>query len=217
MSVVTLVPWRPGNRERERTWDFVRPKLEALGWRVVTGDGPGKWARAAAINDAARRAGDWSVALIADADTVPEVDAIHTAVERVAHDGGALRPHNKLWMLSRIETKRFMVGAPIEPQTRHPGGGLLVVSREAWDAVGGYDERFIGWGHEDSDFNTRLVAYSTWDISDGNAWHLWHPRDAKDTPERFQNHRMMKEVQHQYRSAIARASSERGFDLRTVL
>jgi len=36
--------------------------------------------------------------------------------------------------------------------------GTVIVSREAYDAIGGYDEAFEGWGTEDRDFVERLWA-----------------------------------------------------------
>jgi len=96
-------------------------------------------------------------------------------------------------------------------------GGLLVVSRAAWDRVGGYDERFIGWGHEDSDLHTRLLAEAHWDRIEGQAWHLWHPRDPHRTPERMANQRMMHDVQDRYRKVIEAESERRGWDVGAVL
>lgn len=56
-------------------------------------------------------------------------------------------------------------------------GGCTMISREAFDRMKGYDERFIGWGFEDTDFLYRSrkvnrVAY----LENENAicWHLHH-------------------------------------------
>lgn len=222
MTVVTLVPWRGGNPDREATWDIVRPELGALGWPVITGDSDGPWARAAACNAAAAKAGEWDVALFADADTIPEPDAVFAAVEHVAAHGGAMRPHDHLWALTQGETRMFLRWPPqarhrFQARHRNLGGGLLVVSREAFDRIGGYDERFVGWGHEDSDINTRLLAYVGWELGSGNAWHLWHPRDDAHTPERSRNRAMMVDVQRRHRQSIRRASERAGYDVGSVL
>ena len=37
-------------------------------------------------------------------------------------------------------------------------GGFLICSKEAFNLVGGYDEAFRGWGHEDTDLIDRLEA-----------------------------------------------------------
>jgi hypothetical protein len=222
MRVVTLVPWRPGNHIRERNWDWTRPHLEALGYEMFLGDSPGPWARAAACNEAARLAGDWDIALIADADTIPEKDAVQRAVVTVSLLPGAIRPHDRLWNLNKAQTQLAGTKGPqavrLTPRaSKLLGGGLLVVSRQAWDRVGGYDERFIGWGHEDSALQTTLLAEARWDRIEGQAWHLWHPRDPIHTPERKANQRMMHEVKEHYRDVIERESEERGWDVGSVL
>lgn len=119
-------------------------------------------------------------------------------------------------MQSKILATRGEV--KLSPRQRQlPGGGLLVVHRRAWDAVGGYDERFVGWGHEDSALHTTLLAEAHWDRIEGQAWHLYHARDKTNTPERMANRQMMAEVQERYAHVIARESKRRGWDVGAVL
>lgn len=220
MRVVTLVPWRPGNKIREQNWVWTRPHLEALGYPIFLGDRRGPWARAAACNEAAKLAGDWDVAVIADADTIPEADAVQRAVRTASAALGAVRPHDHLWDLNRAQSKILATRGKLKlsPKQRELlGGGLLVVSRAAWEKVGGYDEEFIGWGHEDSDLHTRLLALAHWDRIEGQAWHLHHPRDLRHTPEHEANQRRMKEIQTKYADVIRRESKRRGWDIGRVL
>lgn len=51
-----------------------------------------------------------------------------------------------------LQPKTFLRPAPRPAEL----WGALVVSREDFDAVGGYDEAFEGWGSEDVDMTTRL-------------------------------------------------------------
>lgn len=176
-----LVPWRPGDPIREESWQVVRPYLKAFNWAIFTGDKPGPWSRAGSVNLAAKTAGKWDVAVIADADTVPEEAAIHNAVEWVCKTKGGARPHNNLWRLTPHGSKILALRGPEAMQRRYHtgtflGGGLLVVHREGWEATGGFDEKFVEWGWEDSAFNTELLVKAAWDRLPGNAWHLWHPR-----------------------------------------
>lgn len=56
-----------------------------------------------------------------------------------------------------------------------PGNGL--VHLDTFKKIGGYDERFIGHGSEDSEFNYRmskLNKYFSVDLEEVNTYHLWH-------------------------------------------
>lgn len=177
--VVTLVPWRGGDDRREWCWDIARPSLERLGYPIFLGDSVGPWARAAAANAAAAAAGRWDAALVSDSDTICEPDAVRRAVAWVMDTGGGARPHGERWMLTKPGSVKFAQRGPstLVPKDfsqRYPGGGLLVVSRAGWDAVGGFDERFVEWGREDSAMNISLLVAAAWHRLPGEAWHLWH-------------------------------------------
>jgi hypothetical protein len=51
----------------------------------------------------------------------------------------------------------------------------IAVRRDSWDRIGGFDERFIGWGHEDAAFMSS-AAIVGWDRVEGDVLNLWHPR-----------------------------------------
>lgn len=201
---VVLVPWRGGDSRREWLWDLTRPYLEALG-PVFTGDSEGPWARAAACNAASVKAKDWKVALIADTDTVIEEPTIRRAVAWVKDTGAAVRPHLDRFLLTKQGTDRFAQRGLSELRKEDwshtwPGGGLLVITREAWDAVGGYDaEHYEGWFGEDTDLNLRLLRAVGWDRLPGRAWHLFHPL-SRARPE---NRRHYQEMLAEHASDIA--------------
>lgn len=60
---------------------------------------------------------------------------------------------------------------------RRPKGCNMALWREDLIAVNGFDESFVGWGHEDADFLIRLLHYGI-RIKDGRfavpVYHLWH-------------------------------------------
>lgn len=218
---VILVPWRPGNAIRVDLWNAVRPHIDRIGWPVYLGDAPGPWARGRAVNAAADIAGDWDVALIADADTIPDIRAVRRAATIALDRDAAIRPHDVLYALTPSQT-RVAIRRGVEVLNIHTrqrtmlGGGLLVVSRAAWDAVDGYDENFVGWGHEDSDLHTRLLVRADWDRIPGVAYHLWHPRDRR-TPQTAANRARMDYVQRESRDVIEAASRDRGYDVGSIL
>jgi len=220
--VVTLVPWRPGEAYRDGNWRAAKPNLMALGYELFTGDSVGKWARAAACNAAATAAGDWDIALIADADTLLEPEAVYRAVERVKVTEAAARPHDRRWMLALYASKLVRARGvealrPKDLRDSAPGGGALVLHRRAWDLVGGYDERFVGWGYEDTAMNISLAVHAGWELSEGNSYHLWHPVANTMSATAQANRELLNRHRAAHAKVIDRRSKVAGFDLNTVL
>lgn len=203
-TTVILVPWRAGDPDRERAWEFVRRCLEPLGWPVVLGDSDGNFNRSAAVNAAAEGAGDWDVAVIIDADTVDDHAALEKAVEQAHAEGSAVVPWDIRWKLNqdasarvaRVGLGRFNRASDIDrrDRTRPRGvavrkrGGTIVVSRAAWDAVGGFDPGFASWGHEDRAFREAIATLAPGGLHSlpGVSYHLWHELasvDRKGSPE----------------------------------
>jgi len=156
---------------------------------------PGPFNKAWGLNVAARMARGPLLAL-ADADLiVPR--ALPGAVERCS-PGHAVKPYRSIVDLTVVESKRVRAGewgfaprraagAPLnrEAQGEHVvfAGGLFVIHRDDYLQLGGFDERFVGWGGEDDAMTVKLrragVALS--EIGDEPALHLWHPRPREST------------------------------------
>lgn len=192
---------------------MVKPELELLGWPIYIGSCEGRWSRAPAVNDAARKAGDWDVAFIADCDTLIDHAGILRAVEWVRSTGGGVRPHDQRYMLNPQQTllamQRGVEAIPVgQLQAPHAGGGLDVVTREAWDIVGGMDESYEGWGYEDSQFHVDLLVKSYWDRLPGVAWHLYHDTHY-NKPERASISRF-RETQRKHKDVIDAWAARKG-------
>jgi len=52
----------------------------------------------------------------------------------------------------------------------------FVVPRAAWERLGGFDERFAGWGWEDMAFQSAACGLIGYEREPGSVLHLWHPR-----------------------------------------
>lgn len=68
-------------------------------------------------------------------------------------------------------------------------GGFLAVSRERFFAIGGYDEKYVGWGAEDNDMVDRLVwsglDHYNLSVEEGVAVvHAWHPQAVRTDDHR---------------------------------
>jgi hypothetical protein len=90
--------------------------------------------------------------------------------------------------LSQYATLRVLHGGA-DPRSlsdlgRHIGmcTGILAIRPNVWDAVGGMDERFCGWGAEDTAFRLALrTLYPDGnDVGEGTLLTLWHPPEPRD-------------------------------------
>lgn len=183
MNTSVCVPYRGDDDGwRDRNWAFVRDWWERSGiGPISTGDRPGAFNRAAARNEAARAAGTWDVAVFADADTfMPDAQPILDAIA-LARGGGAVLPHDHYVALTSRGTSLLMRGDDWHGQTKYERVsaplGIIVVSRAAWETVGGFDERWTDWGGEDVAFRIACSTLSTLTRLPGTLVHLWHPRD----------------------------------------
>lgn len=71
------------------------------------------------------------------------------------------------------------------------------IHHEVWDELGGFDERYVGYGAEDTDFGQRARAAGVpmrW-LAGGTVFHQWHP-PSRDVPA---NHGAMVDNARRYR------------------
>lgn len=192
MRVVVLVPRRAGEPHRDRVWAWARGwwARNFSDWEVFEGhhdDGP--FNRAAAINAAAQAAGDFEVAIVADADSIVDPETLERASRRAAHAWRVVIAFERFAHLTRAMTDRIMAGytGSWEPGVDWSMTGtcssMLAVPRVLWDAAGGFDDRFVGWGWEDVAFaHAALTFGGDLDRMPGTLWHLWHPPAGKAGP-----------------------------------
>lgn len=179
----------------------------------VYNDGP--FNKSWGLNVAARRASH-DVLVTADADMFMPGDVLARAVAVCGRHYDAVNPYSSLVDLTEGETRAFLAG-DLDPEAvqrkrledRRPQGehicfcgGICVFRREAYFALGGMDERFLGWGGEDDAMSLNLQRYTDRLAvqRDSVAWHLWHPR----APDRYRH--------AHYRTNLALAQAYRACD-----
>ena len=75
--------------------------------------------------------------------------------------------------------------APESIMQNAEGGGSLAMTRDAYFAVGGFDESFVGWGGEDNEFWQRAQTRRVWPHGYLPLLHLWHsPQPGKQDSKR---------------------------------
>jgi len=208
MIAVVLIPWRGGEVHRERNKAFVVDYYAALGLPIFLGDsGHERFNRGASRNAAATAAGDWDVALIADADCVADLDAVRGALQLAEQTGKLVIAHDDFWRLSDkgtaklirhperyLDDPRQVVHLMIDTRLwrGYMPSGALAISRDSFEKIGGYAS-IPTWGYEDSLFLEDARREVGVDREPGWMWHLWHPRETGTVAERELNRRIAQE------------------------
>lgn len=187
-DVSVVMPWRSdhGHRDRILDWNYRRwraflPDAEIGTWGHV-GD---PFSRSRARNKGVANSVG-GVVVLADADTtVPSSLDLVIAIEWVRQTGQWVLPYETYFNLSEQDSERVLAG-PVDARLGVPDvwefrledavSGVIVLSREAFRSVGGYDEHFVGWGFEDRAF--ALALETMWGRPKrlpNHLLHLWHP------------------------------------------
>lgn len=171
-------------------WAWLKPRLPFEVFEGHHDHGP--FNRAAALNQAAGAAGDWDFAIVNDADwLVPEAQ-LHLAVFQSRMSGRFTLAFDNYHYLSRLGTHRVLNGCrhfeACTEWTDRIGNSPVAVPRALWDRVGGFDERFVGWGYEDVAF---VKSCGGADRVFGPLYHLYHePGEREASPHFLTNQRL---------------------------
>jgi hypothetical protein len=191
---VIVVPWRGGNKYRERNWEFCKTWWAQFGWPVVEVEHEGElpFNRSWTINEGARRGWPWDVLVAVDADVIEADPQQVVDGVRVAHETQKLVvPHIAGHDLDDAGSKLLIADRPgweRRVQKKRPvcNSRVTIVPESVYEKVGGFDDRFQGWGHEDVAFYACARTVNGMEQLPGIAYHLWHPLSlpkARATPE----------------------------------
>ncbi len=189
MSVSVIVPFRSDDGIRKEIWDWVgsRWSLVYPDFELVVADSDDEeFSRSQARNNAFNQSsGD--IIIVADADSVPLTNTILGCIDVVQQDPTAwLIAHSSYMMLREESTRGLLDQLPsVSLATPSSGSlvrppfvsyaGMLVMHREAYKIVGGYDERFVGWGLEDWAFRLAMdTLINPFSRLPGALIHLYH-------------------------------------------
>lgn len=202
MNVRVVIPRRARNSEwREGLWRLVEPLWRATPWPLIVPafEGNGPFNRSATIDLGA--SGDWDVMVVADADTIVPQSGVSAAIARAAETGGLVMPYENYSALTPSATRRFVGGEALAGTPRYTmrgfsTGGCMVIGRPAWEATGGFDKRFEGWGFEDRAFHiaANILGPVEAERVPGEVLHLWHPRSPERDPEAVEYERSLRLV-----------------------
>lgn len=160
-----------------------------------------------AFNNAAK-ASHGKVLVLLDADAYLPGRILERAAARILDElPGHLWfvPYRRLYRLSEETTREILASDPEDPyrppdpcppwmlegDPRHASYGrrygamAIVIPRRAYDVLGGFDERFKGWGGEDAALLRALdVLWGKHKSINAAIYHLWHPKIGETYRER---------------------------------
>lgn len=186
---VILVPRRRDHGYRDQVWAWVRGWWERELPELPIFEGhhdSGLFNRSAACNAAAAaatEAGPWDVALLIDSDVICDPARVREAIAQAGSERNRLvLPFSRRHNLNPVGTARIMDGDQgswvryVAKTYTQMCSSCLAIPRQLWDEVGGFDERFEGWGFEDNAFASACSTFGA-DMTkiEGELWHLWHP------------------------------------------
>ncbi len=199
MRTVLLVPRRDDGGPRDRLWAWCRARWERYCPDLPIYEGhhdDGPFNRSAAINRAAAAAdldGRWDQAVVIDSDIFVKVSQVRAAIARAAETGRVTWSHRRWRGLTEHWTERIVAdqrdfGPEIDTddmdvyvQQTNPisWSCCFVVPRAVWDDLGGFDERFSGWGFEDMAWQAVVKGLYGFERIEADVYHLWHPRSEE--------------------------------------
>lgn len=141
------------------------------------------YCRAATFNEAVRIARG-AVIVAHDNDMlVPERYAAEL-LARAAEGWQFIDLKRFIFYLPEVDTRAIFDGAPLRDDhatvvVQNLKGGSIAATKEAYLAIGGFDEGFVGWGGEDLEFWERARAFGrVYEFGYLPIVHLWHRAQA---------------------------------------
>jgi hypothetical protein len=195
MRTVILVP-RRAHPERDKLWEWCRARWQAILPDVSIYEGhhdDGPFNRSAAINRASRLAdadGRWNVAVVIDADIFIRRSQVEQAIATARQTGMVTWAHRRWRGIREDWTPRILrdhrdfgpeidrddMDLFVERTNPISWSCCIAIPRQVWDDLGGFDERFRGWGFEDMAFQSIICGLYGHERVQGDVYHLWHAR-----------------------------------------
>lgn len=187
-DVSVIIPISLNDKPREQAFQWVKKFYETMLPEVelcigVCNEKP--FSKAKAINQAVEKSkGD--ILVIADADLFYDPLLLKNSIKQLEKHAWVI-PFRRVLNISQKSTQELLETEPqwpipINVETRQRPyaamGGINIVPRRHFEAVGGFDERFVGWGGEDDAFAASLNQMCGYvKRMDATLYHLWHQRN----------------------------------------
>lgn len=187
MRISALLPYKPGNGERDEIFKFVKKRYEELMPNIelcIGIDNSEYFNKSRAVNKAARQA-TGEVFIIVDTDVIFNINLIDIIISNIDNFPWII-PFSNGYRLNAQATQRILKEAvtsnisislsEVEDNCVIKGALMNVMKRECFEKIGGMDERFEGWGGEDEALAYTLETIcGTHGRLNEDIYHLRHP------------------------------------------
>lgn len=198
MSATSVViPFADADENRQRVldwllryWEHHLPNAE-----FIVQPGPDSGFSKTEVLNAGIEASSGSVIVALDADALIPAGEMLRSIEIAESGIQWAMPYGRMYRLSMGDTETVLALDPTsfdpeqqidaarsveQPRAVHFGAMAQVYPKEGWEAVGGFDTRFRGWGSEDEHMKLALdCLWAPSHVLDGNVFHLEHDRPGK--------------------------------------
>lgn len=145
-------------------------------------DGP--FNKSQAINrGAAEGVSEGDTLCLLDGDILPDPEFLLRNAHRVLSSPRVAHlPYIDMFCLSADDSEALRIGelATSRPRSGYvitrPPGGCVMLTNTLFQASGGFDERFVGWGGEDREFIDRVSRVTSIEYHEELLIHLYHER-----------------------------------------
>lgn len=158
-----------------------------------------------------------NVVAFSDSDIFMNLEELKNAFQECEQRYDAVNPYAQIVDMTESDTKDLLENPGLIDRCKiyNDGpkrgytvfcGGLVLFKRKAFETLGGFDERFVGWGGEDDALSFVLaeLVQNRCEMP-YTAYHLWHERttyDGEQQPNILENRRLVKEYPTLTRSEL---------------
>ncbi|PFA67800.1 hypothetical protein CN378_09780 [Bacillus sp. AFS015802] len=191
MEISILIPFNSESEIRKRSFEWIK-RYYTLAFPesdVCVGTSTGSlFSKAEAVNHAASVA-QGEVYVIVDSDIICDPNIIKGSIKLLDTEPWII-PYNKVLDITQNSSTEILNTEPLWPlpdaldtNPRNttgviPVGGINIIKKECFEKVGGFDERFKGWGGEDDAFASSVNTFcGHFKRIPTSIYHLWHPTE----------------------------------------
>jgi hypothetical protein len=193
MKIGVVIPWReqPSRIPAfEAVVKWYKENLPEATIYYADRKGP-VWSMSGSRNDGIREAeaDGCHIVIVNDADTIPQLQALRAAIRGAASDDLIHNPYTEYRALTEESTYQYLEGLRNISQcqgqfVRGACSGVNVFKPSTWWSIGGNDEKFSGWGYEDTAMKRAhsIIKKEPYICHEGMVYSLSHkeqPREGK--------------------------------------